>query len=213
MKFRNHYVVVLFLCCISFVHIGFASEYRYCKPSVSVLNDYEPERFITSNNLLAKAGAHAIFCGEKIIIYGRLTDDQCAPISDAKVYLWQVNCQGKYPYKPLRNSVDTELIDITSAKKQSFTGNGIATTNNHGEFVFITTYPNKVHAFQPHLNIRVEHYKHGTFQTNLVLSGSKIYNLEKVIPDQDIVDFAMRYGTNIYGFNVVMPTIDYSKYE
>jgi protocatechuate 3,4-dioxygenase beta subunit len=189
------------LCCVFYCHVTFAAG---CKPNETVLNDYEPAGFSTSNDLLRKAGQTPLFCGERVIIYGKLVDEDCKPISDAKIYLWQVDCSGKYPYTPLRNLVDSELIKLPT-KGETFTGNGIATTNNLGEFVFVTIYPNKVHDMKPHLNIRVELHNHEPFQTILSMHNHRLYNLEATIQNDSMLNLIRDYGSKVYGFKVVIP--------
>lgn len=189
------------LYCIFYCDLSFA---KGCKPDETVFNDYEPAEFSTSNDLLRKAGQAPVFCGERVIIYGKLVDADCRPIADAKIYLWQVDCAGKYPYTALRNVVDPELIKLPT-KGETFTGNGIATTNNLGEFVFVTIYPNKVHNMQPHVNIRIEPRNQQPFQTILSMKNHRLYNLAATITNDEMLNLIQDYGSKVYGFKVVMP--------
>ena len=50
------------------------------------------------NKLLRKTGKRLISRGEKIIVHGRVLDQNCIPISDAVVYVWWANCNRKYSY-------------------------------------------------------------------------------------------------------------------
>lgn len=144
-------------------------NFNYCAPTKAYMNDYEPKVFSSSNNLLRRNGQTPLFCGEKIVIKGRVLDSNCVPVSDAKVYLWQVGCDGKYPYEPLRNKVNRKNINI-SKNQSTFQGNGIATTNNNGEFTFVTIYPNKT----KNVNFRVLHMDFEVLQTKFVLSNSSL---------------------------------------
>ena len=100
-----------------------------------------------SNNLLRESGQDPIFCGRKIVIKGKLLDQNCVPISDAKIYLWQVGSDGKYSYTPLRGRISKNMLNLCG--NTTFTGSGIATTNNKGEFYFITVYtPNSQSALK-----------------------------------------------------------------
>ena len=182
------------------VHLN---DLNYCQVSKIAINDYEPEKFETSNNLTKKSGQESIYCGEKVIVHGRLLDQNCVPVSDAKIYAWQANCNGKYPYKPLRKNVDQSLINVDY--NLTFTGNGTATTNNKGEFTFIIVYPPAMHEKSPHLNVRVEHHRLGDLQTILTLRGKKVRNPSNN-PDLDSVsEHAEKYGIDIYDFEVVLP--------
>lgn len=180
-----------------------------CAPTKATMNDYEPAIFEPSNNLLRRAGNSEIFCGKKIIIHGRILDQNCAPVSDAKVYIWQSACNGKYPYTPLRDLVDKELIAINPAS--SFTGNGTATTDNNGEFIFITVYPVVMHDLPPHINLRAEHYMLGNLQTNLNFQGKKpisINNSTLTSTNKNL------QNTNIpiYNFEIIMPALGIKNY-
>ena len=183
---------------------------NYCNVTKVTINDYEPENFEKTNNLLRKAGQEATYCGEKIIVHGRVLDQNCVPVADAKVYAWQANCNGKYPYKPLKNMIDADLIDVNN--EMTFTGNGIATTNNKGEFHFITTYPQKMHDYPSHLNVRVEHFSLGNLQTRLTLQGKKVNNPQNIPELNSISSIAIKDGISIYDFEIVLPGIGISNY-
>ncbi len=137
-----------------------------CHPTKEVMNNYEPEVFETNNNLLRKTGANPVFCGEKVILRGKVMDKDCVPVSDAKVYIWQVGCDGKYPYHPLRTIAAERHINVNAGS--TFTGNGVATTDNNGEFWFVTIMPAKSGHGGHNINLRVEHRDVGTLQTQIV---------------------------------------------
>ncbi|MGI4776485.1 MAG: hypothetical protein ACRYE9_06210 [Janthinobacterium lividum] len=182
------------------------NKLNYCKVTPAAINDYEPREFQASNNLLRQSGEFSIYCGEKIIIKGRLLDQKCIPISDAKIYIWQAGCDGKYPYLPLRTHINKNLINILS--KSSFKGSGIATTNNLGEFLFITIKPRRHSQNSPYVNIRVEHRNLGDLQTKLVLSSKHLINVEQ--SNQDSISLMENIDT--YDFDVVMKGKSLSRY-
>ena len=133
-----------------------------------------------------------------------LLDKNCNPISDAKIYIWQANCNGKYPYKPLKDTViNKKLIDTNS--NTSFSGNGIATTNNRGEFHFITIYPKSIHGDSPHINVRVEPYQLEPFQTKLTLKGKRVKNPILYTELENAIKMANYSGTSIYKFEIILP--------
>lgn len=140
-----------------------AQKVASCKVTQEHNSNYEPEIFPTSNNLLRTPGEMPIFCGEKLLIRGKLTDKDCVPISDAKIYIWQVACDGKYPYEPLRNAHKKEDINLKSSA--TFTGAGTAITDNKGEFYFITTYPASFRGLKPHIDFKITHRYFNEFTT------------------------------------------------
>jgi protocatechuate 3,4-dioxygenase beta subunit len=179
------------------------NKLNFCKLTAKAHNDYEPETFLSTNNLLRKTGEQPLYCGEKIIVHGRVLDQNCAPVADAKVYMWQVNCKGKYPYKPLRNRIDQSLIHIDEGL--TFTGNGVATTNNLGEFYFVTVFPASVHHMGSHVNIRVEDRRLGNLQTKFILKNHKVMDPELDLELSRISEIASQNDISIYDVKIVMP--------
>ncbi|WP_375326606.1 dioxygenase [Candidatus Tisiphia endosymbiont of Nemotelus uliginosus] len=196
---------LLFIICIyssTAIASGaiFSNKLNRCKISKSVLNNYEPEEFQPTNNLLRQTGQEATYSGAKIIIKGKLLDQHCVPISDAKIYLWQTGRDGKYPYKPLRTKVNKNIFKLTNSS--TFTGSGIATTNNKGEFYFITLYPGQ-NPNKAYVNIRVEHRDLGSLQTQLFLS-SKFAHAQNCGEIHHAL-FNVSQELTVYDFDIVMP--------
>lgn len=183
------------------------NKLNHCIVTKNSINNYEPDVFQKTNNLLRAPGELPIYCGKKIIIKGRLLDQNCVPVTDAKIYLWQVGCDGKYPYSPLRAHTDAKLINAKNGS--SFKGSGTATTNNLGEFTFITTMPGLLAHQKPHLNIRAEHYILGNLQTRLDLLHSNIIEYESNL-DQALSNLIN--DLEIYDFTVVMSGKTSSRY-
>lgn len=157
-----------------------------CTLSKEAKNNYEPEVFQLSNNLLRTPGGSPIVCGKRIVIKGKVLDRNCVPVSDAKVYLWQVGCDGKYPYRPLRTKTNSKYINTKSGS--SFQGSGTATTDNNGEFQFITLYPAKSESKSPHINFRVEHRDIGEIQTEFfpLMQDDEIYDYTIVMHKENL---------------------------
>lgn len=186
------------------------NKLNFCKITKQADNNYEPENFETTNNLLRETGQKELYCGEKIIISGIVVDQNCVPVGDAKVYIWQTNCKGRYPYKPLKNDIDEKLIDLNTTL--TFTGNGVATTNNKGEFHFVTVYPPAIHKLASHVNIRVEHRRIGNLQTSLLLKGHKVQSPENYPELDSIYQVASKQNISIYNYQIVMPGNSEDKY-
>ncbi len=205
-------VAILFFIGNSFAAKNdiYFNKLNLCTLSKAELNDYEPTKFKSTNNLLKQTGQLENYSGEKIIIYGRVLDQNCVPVSDAILYAWQVNNNSKYPYKPLKDFIDEDLIEIN--KEDSFTGNGIATTNNKGEFYFLTIYPNSVHKKSSHINIRVNHHRLGPLQTILTLKGHKVSD-PKLIPELNLFSqISFEDEVDIYKFDIVLPGVALKSY-
>ena len=97
---------------------------------------------------LTAAGAQ----GERIIVEGRVTDGDGAPVADACLELWQANAAGRYAHP-----------DDTQADKpldSNFRGFGRVSTNAEGGFRFTTIRPGPVpgrgNALQaPHIAVAI----------------------------------------------------------
>lgn len=169
-----------FLCFISIIVIAYMPEAKdvlnKCHPAKAYIDDNEPDAFNRTNNLLRKSGADPLYCGQKILLDLEVADKNCVPISDAKIYLWQVGCDKKYPYKPLRTKADKHMFHPVSSS--TFLGSGIATTNNIGEAKFLTVYPPAIVKEGAYVNVRVEHKDLGVFQTKIFLKNYVLLQTE-----------------------------------
>jgi len=154
----------------------YPNKLNRCKITRNIFNDYEPKVFEPTNNLLRKTGQLSRFYGEQILIKGKVLDQSCVPVSDAKVYLWQTGSGGKYPYEPLKTRVNRGKF--TDKSDSSFTGSGTATTNNKGEYYFISMLPYKSSRYLKSANIRVEHANLKTLETRLDLSDKNMCDSE-----------------------------------
>ncbi|WP_341787742.1 dioxygenase [Rickettsia endosymbiont of Cantharis rufa] len=154
----------------------YPNKLNRCKITRNIFNDYEPKVFEPTNNLLRKTGKLSKFYGEKILIKGKILDQNCVPVADAKVYLWQAGSSGKYPYEPLKTRIDKKRF--TSKSDSSFTGSGIATTNNKGEYYFISMLPYKSSRYLRSANIRIEHSSLAPLETRLDLSNKNMCDNE-----------------------------------
>lgn len=201
------HVIIIFFCIITYITTTLAIEntiysnkLNSCKVTTPAINDYEPENFASTNNLLRNTGAQPVFCGTRIVIKGKVLDENCVPVADAKIYLWQVGCDAKYPYQPLRNRINPKLLNL--ANESSFTGSGIATSNNKGEFVFVTIYPPSLANEKSHLNFRVEHYALGTLQTKFYLSN---IHIAEGVADGALLGSSAVEDSRIYEVDIIVP--------
>lgn len=185
------YKIILLITSLAF---ALSAKSNICKPTPNHLNDDEPANFPSINNLLSPTGLLEITNGKKIILQGRILDKHCKVISNAKVYLWQVDDKGKYPYKPLRTYANEKLFEIN--KKSTFQGAGISSTDNLGVFNFVTIYPKSIDKeATPTINIRVDHYRLGSLQTKVYLNSIK--------PIKNSAN-----NLDVYQYDIVMPVIN-----
>mgnify|MGYP000235323065 CR=1 FL=1 len=65
-----------------------------CKLTPVIFLPYIPEKIAPYNNLLRTPGTPEVARGAKIIIQGRVLDENCVPVTDALVEIWQEDAFG-----------------------------------------------------------------------------------------------------------------------
>lgn len=143
------------------------------------------------NDLLtnySKAGESPI--GERIILHGRVLDENAKPVPNTLVEIWQANAGGRYRHKK-----DTYLAPIDP----NFGGCGRALTDENGYFFFRTVKPgaypwrNMVNNWRP-AHIHVSVFGSGFVQrliTQCYFEGDPlipICPIVQTIPDADAIE-------------------------
>lgn len=149
-------------------------------------NDFAP----TDNDLLtnyAQAGQAPV--GERIIVHGRVLDENARPVPNTLVEIWQANASGKYRHKK-----DNYL----GAMDPNFGGCGRTMTDGDGYYYFRTVKPgaypwrNWVNNWRP-AHIHVSVFGTGFAQrliTQLYFEGDPLIDrcpIVKTIPDPDAI--------------------------
>lgn len=156
----RHFLLVFLL----FYNASFGAK---CKVSKKYLDNYEPEVFNLTNNLLSDYKNPPEDCSSQIALKGRVLDEDCNPVPYAKVYIWQVGCDGKYPYSPLRTKINYDLINLDT--QNSFLGSGMTIADKQGEFSFVTIYPcSKI----KHINFKVQSKDTQTLYTKIEIQSN-----------------------------------------
>ncbi len=70
--------------------------------------------------------------GERIIVSGRVLDENARPVTKTVVEIWQANTAGRYQHEVDRHDAPLD---------PNFTGSGQAITNERGEYRFVTIRP------------------------------------------------------------------------
>lgn len=128
--------------------------------------------------------------GERIILHGRVLDENARPVPHTLVEVWQANSGGRYRHKK-----DTYLAPIDP----NFGGCGRTITDAEGRYVFRTVKPgaypwrNHVNSWRPahiHLSIFGSSFSQRLI-TQLYFEGDPLIPICPIIatlPDQDAVD-------------------------
>ena len=116
-----------------------------CVPNINNFHELKrPKIFFSSNNLLKKSNINIYAIGEKMVLEGYVVNQNCVPIPNAVIKIWQKNNYGFYQDDFNKNSLNGNAYQIQkklNSYNQYFTGNGVATTDNTGYFHFITLIP------------------------------------------------------------------------
>lgn len=117
-----------------------------------------PETFATTNNLVKKVGSFYRSAGEVIFIQGQVVDSFGVPIDGAIIEIWQTNAAGKY---------HTLLEPTSEYIDKYFSMSGRTSTDNLGNYHFITIMPGATPGRAPHINMNLYHQKFGRLETEM----------------------------------------------
>lgn len=126
-----------------------------CKPSPEVRPSFKmPKNIRESNNLWRRTGAIDHASGQYIRIDGTIRDQNCTPVSNAVVTLWQMDPSGMYESRYRRLVEDPRRHPDYDP---NFGYSGRTTSNNLGEFSFLSVMPGVINlADPPHVNVKIE---------------------------------------------------------
>jgi protocatechuate 3,4-dioxygenase beta subunit len=101
-------------------------------PEVKDMPFYPGKDIGRTNNLRRETGLAVVAKGEPIYIVGQVLDENCVPVSDVTVEMWQANGYGKYHHPDDKGD---------KLRDENFNGSGTTRTDNLGKFKFLTVFP------------------------------------------------------------------------
>lgn len=128
------------------------------------------ERIVPSGKLAIPAGKSMYAPGQPVFLSGKVLDENCVPISDAIVELWQADATGKYRKTTMGQRVNPYPV---------FVSTGRAVTDNLGRYNFVTIFPGIAKEEAPHVHIRISRKNFKTFETELYFAGDARNESEK----------------------------------
>jgi protocatechuate 3,4-dioxygenase beta subunit len=158
-----------------------------CVVTPSLKPDHIPLKSIKkANNLLRKPGSARRANGQYVQIVGHVVDEDCLPIPDVEVQIWQTDSAGKYEDDYDTNS---EWEPVSKTYDKNFGYSGAAQTNNLGEFSFITILPAMYNKdLAPHINFYVRHPEYKEIATMMFFGkhprNDIDKNLKTLTPDE-----------------------------
>ena len=160
-------------------------------PNVGTSNYPGFNNIMTNNKLAIPPGKSLMAAGEKVYFFARVFDQNCVPVSDAKIELWQANPSGQHRYASK---------DALATPDPTFAGAGRTSSTNLGEFTFVTLYPGPyqytiyktddkgekipiIIKRAPHFNLTVSHPDYKAFSTNLYFIGDSRNATDHILKD------------------------------
>lgn len=108
-------------------------------------NSETPIYLANDNDLTFVQGRTGVAQGQQVLVEGRVMDDQCRPVANATIIIWQASSTGRYNHNG--DSANQDFADprngqiIRRVLDPNFQYWGKAITNANGEYVFKTIVP------------------------------------------------------------------------
>lgn len=128
------------------------------------------EKIVSSGKLALPAGKSIFAAGQVVYLSGKILDQNCVPVSEAVVEIWQADSMGKYKGPNLGERLNPY---------PTFANTGRAVTDNLGRYKFVTVFPGIAKEEAPHIHVRItrEHFK--PFETEMYFAGDSRNMQEK----------------------------------
>lgn len=144
-------------------------EDKFITTSCSVTARVRPEEklpasynVVPSGKLALPAGKSIFAPGQRIYLSGKVLDENCVPVSDAIVEIWQADSTGKY----VRTTLGERLSPFPA-----FVSTGRAVTDNLGRYKFVTVFPGLGKEAAPHIHVRVTRKNFPPLETEMYFGG------------------------------------------
>ncbi|MGN7678794.1 MAG: protocatechuate 3,4-dioxygenase [Anaplasma sp.] len=161
-----------------------------------------PLVFNLSNNLSRKPGSSTVADGELIYVVGRVTDAECRPLGNVNVFIWQADSRGFYSGGASASGTGSDAGSGTY--DVNFSGSGKATTDNLGNFSFITVMPGRHMGRSPRIHFLVKREGFPEFQTEMFFEGPDDHedsNLSRIPKAMQWLLTARRIDQDVAGRN------------
>ncbi len=130
------------------------------------------------NDLTLINGRNQPAAGQVIYLYGRVTDQQCRPIQNAQVEIWQADAQGRYDHPE----------DTNGTIDPNFQHWGFCQTDIQGRYEFLTIMPSSYPAWggwvrPSHIHFHVSKLGFHDLITQMFFAGDPLHQQDRVIQE------------------------------
>ena len=133
------------LCCSNITILERIKDLSFdCKPDRRQRIYNKPNHYTSHNHLLKIRDGSTNKHADQIVIRGLIVDENCVPVPDARIELWQKDEYG-----------DTRITVKKHIMHRDMQTTGIAHSNNNGNFYFITVSPSRYSGIKTDRNIGV----------------------------------------------------------
>lgn len=140
-----------------------------CKLTPAMAPSYVPEYGINPHgNLTRKPGSPWRAKGMYSVISGTVVNEDCVPIPNVSVQLWQLDSYGRQ-FKDYKN--ENPWVTYDEEFDPNFSYSGAAKTDNLGRFNLITILPGAHKEDAPHFNLRFYHHNYNILFTRMYIKG------------------------------------------
>lgn len=177
--YKNLFVISLIAL---FTNISLADVYvestkrHYKKPCCIPTKSYQipisekPVEYAHYNDITRTEGEFPDNFINKVIIKGKITDKHCVPVPNARITISQKDSYGVYRFIRAALPIFEKSYKLNYNQYSTFSGTGTTTSNNRGEFAFITTIPNEKEKDKNRMiNISIEHINYPNLSTKILL--------------------------------------------
>lgn len=136
-----------------------------CTPTAKVKpeeNLPSKEKIVPSGKMALPAGKSIFAPGQTVFLSGKVLDENCVPVSDAIVEIWQADSLGKYKSASLGERL---------TPYPTFVNTGRAVTDNLGRYKFVTVFPGLGIEKAPHIHVKITRENFKPFETELYFEG------------------------------------------
>ncbi len=173
----------IFIIIFTITNLSFASTHTKkinkshqkfcCTPTKSthIPLTEKPIEYAHYNNITVQEGYFPNDFINKIILKGKITDKNCVPIPNVRITVSQQDEYGIYRFVKAFVPIFEKTYKLNYQQYSTFSGTGTATSNNRGEFAFITTIPkSRTRNLDHTINIVTEHTNYPDIAAKILLS-------------------------------------------